>query len=902
MKPQLSLATLALLLIGCGTSLKQASITPSPQAKKQGLVHGGQQPVTGATVQLYAVGTTGDGSAATQLLSTTTDADGDFSLSGLTCPSPTTPVYYLATGGNPGLSAGTNNPNLALMAAVGPCGNLTTLSFTVINELTTVAAVYALAPFIASPTSIGSSPANSSNLAADFTLASQYVNINTGSAPGTNVPAGSAVPVAELNTLGDILAVCVNSAGGTAGDNTACGNLFSLTAIGPAVTDTITSTLNLANYPSELNTQSLFNLVLAAAPFQPTLTISPLNFSVGFVVPATLSLSSSEITFPVTVVGFQAMQTLALTNIGPQSVVITTINVNGSDFVQSNDCPVNLAPSSSCSIQVTFTPTALGTRSANLSISSNASNPQIIIPVGGDGSIGTTAGPITVSPSQLNFTLVNVPQNVTITNLGSSPIALGPIPATLSSNSPFGSIGFTQTNSCGSILQPQSICTVSVSAASVYSSISGTLNIYNDTATSPLTVPLQTTNSVSLTQSSFSFGEWALGVTTSLGIYVSRTSSDNQVELDVYQITGPNASDFSSPTNSCAAYPACTVPIYFKPSGVGLRTATLTTNLGNILVSGSGVPTGPGFRYAWRNGPAFYQIINTAGSVNTIDLTNNGSTSLQLVASVAGSNSADFAIGNQCPSSLAPAATCAMTVSYNPTRLGTFADALTFTDSISGMQQTVSFFSNSFLPPPVATPSSLNFGNVQIGATGAEQTFTVTAPIGDHVVSTVLQDGTPGFTITQGSTCAGTPCTVSIVMTPPSTNCCSTNLLVTDTVTGQVAFVTLNGTAGVPTVSFSPSSLSFASRSVGSTSIAQTVTLTNSGNANLAITGISVSGANPADFIQSNNCGSTIFPNGSCTFTISFSSTASGSRAAYIQVLSNTSSSPDLIHLTGTAE
>jgi trimeric autotransporter adhesin len=900
-KPQLSLVTLALFLIGCGTSLKQASITPSPQAKKQGLVHGGQQPVTGATVQLYAVGTTGDGSAATQLLSTTTDADGDFSLTGLTCPSPTAPVYYLATGGNPGLSPGTNNPNLALMAAVGPCGSLTTSSFTVINELTTVAAVYALAPFIASPTSIGSFPADSSNLAAAFTLAFQYVNINTGSAPGTNVPAGSTVPVAELNTLCDILAVCVNSAGGTAGDNTACGNLFSLTAIGPAVTDTITSTLNLANYPSELNTQSLFNLVLAAAPFQPTLSIAPLNFSVGFVVPATLSLSSSEITFPTTVVGFQAMQTLTLTNIGPQSVVITTINVNGSDFVQSNDCPVNLATSSSCSIQVTFTPTALGTRSANLSIISNASNPQIIIPVGGDGSIGTTAGPITVSPSQLNFTLVNVPQNVTITNLGSSPIALGPIPAMLGRNDTFGGVGFTLSNSCGSTLQPQSICTVSVSAASLYTSISGTLNIYNDTATSPLTVPLHTTSSVSLTQSSFSFGEWALGVTTSLGIYVSKTS-DNLVNFESSGSTGPNASDFFLSPTSCQAYPACTVPIYFKPSGVGLRTATLTTNLGNILVSGSGVPTGPGFRYAWQNGPAFYQTINTAGPVNTINLTNNGSTSLQLVASVAGSNSADFAIGNQCPSSVAPAATCAMAVSYNPTRLGTFSDALTFTDSISGIQQTVSFFSSSFLPPPVATPSSLIFGNVQVGATGAEQTFTVTAPIGDHVVSTVLQDGTPGFTITQGSTCAGTPCTVSVVMTPPSTNCCSTNLLVTDTVTGQVAFVTLNGTAGVPTVSFSPSSPSFAPRSVGSTSIAQTVTLTNSGNANLAITGISVSGANPADFIQSNNCGSTIFPNGSCTFTISFSPTASGSRAAYIQVLSNTTSSPDLIQLTGIAE
>jgi hypothetical protein len=234
-------------------------------------------------VQLYAVGTTGDGSAATQLLSTTTDADGDFTLSGLTCPSPTTPVYYLATGGNPGLSAGTNNPNLALMAAVGPCGSLTTSSFTVINELTTVAAVYALAPFIASPTSIGSSPANSSNLAANFTLASQYVNINTGSAPGTNVPAGSTVPVAELNTLGDILAVCVNSAGGTAGDNTSCGNLFSLTTPVSAAppTNTIASMLNIALNPT-LNTQACSTFPCQPLPFNLKRQFRQLTFRSAF--------------------------------------------------------------------------------------------------------------------------------------------------------------------------------------------------------------------------------------------------------------------------------------------------------------------------------------------------------------------------------------------------------------------------------------------------------------------------------------------------------------------------------------------------------------------------------------------------------------------------------------------
>src|SRR5580693_6047513 len=143
----LALLPLAFLLFSCGT--QQSSPHLTIPANKQGLVHGGQQPVTGATIQLYAVGTTGDGSAATPLLSPApvSDANGGFNISGTyTCPSSSSLVYIVASGGNPGLPPGTNNGALSLMAALGPCGNLSASTFIIINELTTVAAVYSLAP------------------------------------------------------------------------------------------------------------------------------------------------------------------------------------------------------------------------------------------------------------------------------------------------------------------------------------------------------------------------------------------------------------------------------------------------------------------------------------------------------------------------------------------------------------------------------------------------------------------------------------------------------------------------------------------------------------------------------------------------------------------------------------
>src|SRR5271155_106496 len=106
----LALLSLSLLLSSCGTQRSgQQLVVP---AGRHGLVHGGQQPVTGATLQLYAVGTTGDGSASTPLLSPApvSDANGGFNISGAyTCPAPSSLVYIVASGGNPGLPLGTNN-------------------------------------------------------------------------------------------------------------------------------------------------------------------------------------------------------------------------------------------------------------------------------------------------------------------------------------------------------------------------------------------------------------------------------------------------------------------------------------------------------------------------------------------------------------------------------------------------------------------------------------------------------------------------------------------------------------------------------------------------------------------------------------------------------------------------
>jgi hypothetical protein len=253
----------------------------------RGSIHGGQQPISGSIAQLYAVGTGGDGSAATSLLNSTvlSDSNGNFTITGdYTCPYPTDPVYLLGTGGNPGLAAGMTNPQIALMAALGPCGQLSASNFISVNELTTVAAVYSLASYMTSARAVGASTAHEVALANAFTVATELVNNATGAAPGVGIPTGESVPIAQIDTVADIVAACINSSGGTAGDGSACGSLLALTtpsAVQPPA-DTIAALLNLANNPA-LNTGPLYDSVPPASPFQPFDHTRPPDLSIHLI-------------------------------------------------------------------------------------------------------------------------------------------------------------------------------------------------------------------------------------------------------------------------------------------------------------------------------------------------------------------------------------------------------------------------------------------------------------------------------------------------------------------------------------------------------------------------------------------------------------------------------------------
>src|SRR6202051_3539276 len=153
----LTAITLA-LATGCGYS---GSVTPVAIG---GNVHGGHRPVSGASVELYAAGTGGPGSASQLLLyrAVASDSNGNFSIPAqYGCPSASAEIYVVARGGKPNVSGG-QNPALMLTALLGPCSGLSKLGTVAVNEVTTVGSIWPLAKYWASPNHLGSKANDSS--------------------------------------------------------------------------------------------------------------------------------------------------------------------------------------------------------------------------------------------------------------------------------------------------------------------------------------------------------------------------------------------------------------------------------------------------------------------------------------------------------------------------------------------------------------------------------------------------------------------------------------------------------------------------------------------------------------------------------------------------------------------
>ncbi|MDX6257375.1 MAG: hypothetical protein QOJ11_3709 [Frankiales bacterium] len=204
-------------------------------------------------------------------------------------------------------------------------------------------------------------------------------------------------------------------------------------------------------------------------------------------------------------------------------------------------------------------------------------------------------------------------------------------------------------------------------------------------------------------------------------------------------------------------------------------------------------------------------------------------------------------------------------------------------------------------PLVYAAQSSLTFAPVAVGTSYTPQTVTITntGPATANV-SGVSVSGDYSQTNNCGSLPTGSSCVVSVTFHPSISGTRTGALTVSSNAGNGAATVSLTGTGSgggtSATLAASPSSLTFASTTVGSTSSAQSVTLTNSGTAAATVSSIGASG----DFSQTNSCGSSIAAGASCTLSVTFQPSGTGTRTGSVTVTSSAGNSPTSVTLSGT--
>ena len=256
--------------------------------------------------------------------------------------------------------------------------------------------------------------------------------------------------------------------------------------------------------------------------------------------------------------------------------------------------------------------------------------------------------------------------------------------------------------------------------------------------------------------------------------------------------------------------------------------------------------------------------------------------------------------------SLATSATNSATLAGTP---DVPAQALAFTIKVtdSATHSATQAYTISILPEPdilSLSTATLSFAPQAVGSTSAAQTETL-SNIGSSALNiasiTIVGNNAAEFN-QSASTCgttlaAGATCTVNITFKPSQLGPRSASIAITDDTGGSPQSVSLDGvgiTPG-PNATLSAISLNFGSQGVNTTSPAQSITLSNYGNATLNIIGITAS----ANFGETDNCGTSLASAASCTINVTFTPTAPGPINGTLSLSDNASGNPQTVILSG---
>ncbi|HEX2543013.1 MAG TPA: choice-of-anchor D domain-containing protein [Caldimonas sp.] len=590
----------------------------------------------------------------------------------------------------------------------------------------------------------------------------------------------------------------------------------------------------------------------------------------------------------------------------------------------------------SCTLNVSFTPTALGPRSALLTISSDATNGPLLIDLTGTG-VALPEPVVTYPATDFPDTVIGESaaqtRIITIRNDRTRDITY----------SVAGVADFTLgAESCAGRVVPGAggSCTVAIQFQPTLGSGDGLRQAaigFTFAGTGGDADPSNATGNVAgrallpLGQSSTTLNAAAVVGSPATASMLLTNRASTPLTISALGFSGANAAEFTlDATNGCtagivlAASANCTLVVRFAPALPGTRTASLALTHSKpgspqaVALQGTATPAPQGRIELGSLALVFPNTQLGATSTQNVVVRNSGDLTLTFSAfTIGGAAAAEFERGGDC-STAAPlpiGAQCTLSVTFRPgATLGARAASLTIASDASNGPATLSL-SGTAIPVPVPAvtlaPTSLDFGVQTAGGLYPARRIRLSnSGTADLAIASIAVEGA-GFSNASAAACPpvltpGAGCDIDIALLTTSAAPFAGTLRVTSNAAGSPHTAALTGSgsaAAVAVLTWSPlvTSLDFGAVSAGSISAVQSVNLLNQGPGGVNLTVLNAVGADAAAFsVVGGTCaiGTPLFQGESCRVDIRFAPGSAGAKSATVQVAS-TGSFPPALSLAG---
>ena len=621
------------------------------------------------------------------------------------------------------------------------------------------------------------------------------------------------------------------------------------------------------------------------------------------VMPGALSANPSSVSFSNAQVGSTQTIPVTLTNTGGMSISVSQAGISGTGLsVTGLALPLSVGAGQSASFGVVFAPKNAGPVSGTLSLTSNASNATLALPVTGNA---MTAGALTAAQAGLNFGNVQVGNSQvlaeTLTNTGGSSVTISQDSITGSGFNVSGlSLPFT-------LNAGQSVNFNVTFAPQAGGTAAGSLGITSNASNSlgiSLTGTGVTAGALGTSSSSLSFGNVQVGATQTMPETLTNSGGSSlTVNQAIVSGSGFSASGLNLPMTLNAGQ-STSFNVVFAPQAGGSASGSISISSNasnsalNISLGGTGVTQGA--LSAASSGLSFGNVQVGATQSLSETLTNSGGSSVTVSqANVSGSS---FSVsGLNLPMTLNAGQSTSFNVVFAPQAGGSATGSISIASTASNSTLSISLAGSGITPGSLAvSPSSLSFGSVQAGSS---QTLseTLTNSGGTSISVSQATASGPGFGVTGLSLpltlAPGQSFTFGVGFTPTSSGNASGSISITSNASNSTLTIALSGTgAAAGQLTASPGSLSFGSVVVGQNS-SLPASLTASGST------VTVSAAQfgTSEFTLSGiSFPLTIAAGQQVSFQVVFTPQSSGSASDSVSFLSNASNSPALESLGGT--